>query len=350
MTWSSLARNTGSTATRRHTGLTARTTRHYRVSAINSYDTGAPSNVASATTEERVPDPPTPPTRLTARARGTSTIDLDWTAPSSVSAAPITGYRIEVSSTGNSRWTALEADTDSRATDYRHTGLNPGTTRHYRVAAINRVGRSAWSSVVSATTDVTVPGAPSGLRAVPSGLGGSNQLRLTWTRPSTDGGKLDQRLPDSNVPQRPLGLDPGRGQHPQRGHDLPAQRSRPRHHPLLPRGRDQRPGAGGVFGPTGRRNHQRRAARPGTNPERAGDRTEQHHPHLGGAVQRRRGPDHRLLDPGAKPQRRHVDHDPEQYGFAGDHFRAHRPPAGNDLSLPGPGDQLRGTRPSGRSR
>ena len=187
VTWSS--RSTGSTTTRyRDTGLAPNTTRHYRVSAINSYDTGALSNVDSATTEVPVPPVPDAPTRLTARAGGTSTIDLDWTAPSSVSAAPITGYRIEVSSTGNSRWTALEADTDSRATDYTHTGLNPGTTRYYRVAAINTAGRGARSSVASATTDVTAPGAPSGLRAVPSGLGGSGQLLLTWTRPSTNGG------------------------------------------------------------------------------------------------------------------------------------------------------------------
>ena len=184
-TWSTRARTTGSATTRyRHTGLTAGTTRHYRVFAINSYDTGAPSNVASATTEERVPDAPT---RLTARAGGTSTIELSWTAPSSGS-TPITGYHIEWSRTGNSRWTALETDTDSRDTDYTHTDLNPGTKRYYRVSAINTAGRSNPSNVAHATTDVTAPGAPSGLSAVPSGLGGSGQLRLTWTRPSTDGG------------------------------------------------------------------------------------------------------------------------------------------------------------------
>ena len=42
-----------------------------------------------------------------------------------------------MSTTGNSRWTALDTDTDSRATDYTHTGLNPGTKRYYRVSAIN---------------------------------------------------------------------------------------------------------------------------------------------------------------------------------------------------------------------
>ena len=185
-TWWSRVRNTGNTDTSyRHTSLTAGTTRHYRVAAINFYGAGDSSDVDNATTQERVPNAPR---RLTARAGGKSTIELDWTAPSSGSGGPITGYRIEVSPNGNSRWTVLEADTDSRTTEYTHTRLGPGTTRYYRVLAINRAGRSNPSNVAHATTDVTAPGAPTGLRAVPSGLGGSNQLLLTWTRPSTDGG------------------------------------------------------------------------------------------------------------------------------------------------------------------
>ena len=44
--------NTGSTATSySHTGLTAGSTRHYRVSAINSAGTGTASNTDSASTE-----------------------------------------------------------------------------------------------------------------------------------------------------------------------------------------------------------------------------------------------------------------------------------------------------------
>ena len=50
-TWSDLAADTGSTGTSySHTGLTAGTTRHYRVSAVSSAGTGAASTVASATT------------------------------------------------------------------------------------------------------------------------------------------------------------------------------------------------------------------------------------------------------------------------------------------------------------
>ncbi|MDE2781691.1 MAG: fibronectin type III domain-containing protein [Gemmatimonadota bacterium] len=183
-TWQTLEDDTDDTRTSyRDTRLSPGTTRHYRVAAINRHGTGAWSNVADATTS-RVPGRPT---RLTATARGTSRIELDWTAPSSAGGL-ITGYRIEVSPTGTGRWTVLETDTESRTTRYTDTDLDPGTRRYYRVAAINAAGRGAWSSVADATTDATAPGAPTGLSAVPSGLGGRTQLLLTWTRPSTDGG------------------------------------------------------------------------------------------------------------------------------------------------------------------
>ncbi len=187
VTWRNLERNTRNTDThyRDDEDLDAGVTRHYRVSAINFNGAGDPSDVASATTEHLLPDAPR---RVTARAMGTSAIELSWTAPSSSGSAPITGYRIEVSRTGTSGWLVLVANTESRATAYTHRDLSPGATRHYRVAAITRAGRSPWSSVAQATTDVTTPDAPTGLMANPSGVRGSDQLLLTWTRPATDGG------------------------------------------------------------------------------------------------------------------------------------------------------------------
>ena len=54
--WGDLTANTESTATAHaHTDLAPGATWHYRVSAINSAGTGAPSNVASATTDDRTP-------------------------------------------------------------------------------------------------------------------------------------------------------------------------------------------------------------------------------------------------------------------------------------------------------
>ena len=54
--WADLAANTERTATAHaHTNLAPGARWHYRVSAINSAGTGAPSNVASATTDDRTP-------------------------------------------------------------------------------------------------------------------------------------------------------------------------------------------------------------------------------------------------------------------------------------------------------
>ena len=94
---------------------------------------------------------PSAPQNLTAAANGQTQIDLSWSAPSSDGGAAITGYRIEVSESG-STWSDLEADTGSTTTSYSHTGLTAGTTRHYRVSAIDSNGTGRPSNVASATT------------------------------------------------------------------------------------------------------------------------------------------------------------------------------------------------------
>ena len=94
---------------------------------------------------------PGAPTGLSATANGSTQIDLSWTAPSSDGGASISGYKIEVSSDSGTSWTDLVAN--NTTTTYSHTGLSAGTTRHYRVSAINSVGTGAASNVDDATTD-----------------------------------------------------------------------------------------------------------------------------------------------------------------------------------------------------
>ena len=185
--WSDLEANTGSTRTTyRDTGLSPNTSRYYRVSAINSFGTGTPSNIDGDVTLLQVPDAPG---QLTAEARGRSAIELEWTRPSSSGTSRVTGYRIEWSRTGRGGWQILEANTRSTTTRYTDDGLSPNTTRYYRVAAISAAGTSAWSDIDGATTaGITVPGVPRSLRATPSGVGGSNQLALRWSAPTDDGG------------------------------------------------------------------------------------------------------------------------------------------------------------------
>ena len=102
------------------------------------------------------PPPTTPgaPTGLAATANGPSQIDLAWTAPASTGGSAITGYKIEVSPDGSS-WSDLVADTGSTDTAYAHMGLDPATTRHYRVSAINAVGTSNASDSDDTTTAST---------------------------------------------------------------------------------------------------------------------------------------------------------------------------------------------------
>ena len=144
--------------TYRHSGLAPGSTRHYRVWASNEESEGPPSNVAHATTEQRQLVAPGPPTSLTATADGDSAIDLSWTAPADTGSSAIVGYRIEVSDDGGTNWSDLRDNTGSTATTFRHTGLEPVSTRHYRVSAINEAGAGEPSEVASASTAATHPG------------------------------------------------------------------------------------------------------------------------------------------------------------------------------------------------
>ena len=145
------------------------------------------SNAETLTSAATVTVTTTPgaPTGLAATANGPSQIDLAWTAPASTGGSAITGYNIEVSANGTSGWTDQVANTGNANTTYAHTGLTAGTTRHYRVSAINANGTGVPSNVDSATTGTTVPGAPTGLTATASG---TTQIDLAWTAPASTGG------------------------------------------------------------------------------------------------------------------------------------------------------------------
>ena len=179
--WYTLVSNTNSTGTTfKLTSLASASTWYFRVSAINSAGFGMSSNVASATTTTARPGVPT---SLTAAAAGDSAIDLSWTAPADSGASAIIGYRIESSRDGNT-WADLVANTGSTATTYRHGRLQPGTTRHYRVSAVNSEGAGLPSNVDDATTTKSRPGAPTSLTAAADA---DTAIDLSWTAPADSG-------------------------------------------------------------------------------------------------------------------------------------------------------------------
>ena len=127
--------------------------------------------------------PPAAPAGLTATADGRDTIDLAWQVPASDGGTAITGYRIEVSPDGNSPWSVLA---DAATTSHSDTGLQAGTTRHYRVSANNAAGASDPSNTAFATTDPPVaPDSPTDLSATAIG---STRIELAWSAPASDGG------------------------------------------------------------------------------------------------------------------------------------------------------------------
>ena len=131
--------------------LMASTSHQVQVRATNAEGDGAWSGSGTGRTGASVPGAPT---SLSAIASGSTQIDLSWTAPGSDGGSSITGYKIEISSDGGANWSVHVATTGNPATTYSHIGLAAGTTRHYRVSAINANGAGAPSNTDNATTTV----------------------------------------------------------------------------------------------------------------------------------------------------------------------------------------------------
>ena len=79
----------------------------------------------------------------------------------------------------------------ANVTTYSATGLSAGATYYYRVRATNANGDSANTSTASATTQGTIPAAPSGLTAVAAS---ASEIDLSWMNNAANqtGFKIDQ--------------------------------------------------------------------------------------------------------------------------------------------------------------
>ena len=114
------------------------------------YTVGAASSAAVTVNDNDAV--PAAPKDLVATAEGQAVIGLRWVPPDDAGSSTVTGYRIEWSADGSSGWTELVGDTGSTKTAYRDNGLRPGTTRYYRVCAMNSTGPGPLSNVAGATT------------------------------------------------------------------------------------------------------------------------------------------------------------------------------------------------------
>jgi chitodextrinase len=149
------------------TGLTPSTVYQYRISAINGQ--GLESGQSGPENQKTLdPEPPPPPTGLSATTVSAAEIDLSWTAST---AGDVTGYRV----LRNGSSIAVLGIT----TSYRDTGLQGFTTYNYTVTALDSEGlESGPSAPAQATTlDATPPTTPSNLVATATG---TTTVGLTW--------------------------------------------------------------------------------------------------------------------------------------------------------------------------
>ena len=117
----------------------------YAIDLPADYEASQEDEPATATT-------PGAPSLSTLMIVTSASIILSWSEPADDGGSPVTGYRIEYSEDSGDTWQTLVEDTGTTETEYTHGGLEPETTLHYRVLAINEHGAGPPSDAVSATT------------------------------------------------------------------------------------------------------------------------------------------------------------------------------------------------------
>ena len=157
------------------TGLTPGTYT-FGVAAINASGVG-PEATRNLTTIS----PPGAPAGLSAISSpdGTS-VTVTWSPPTDQGGSAVNTYRV-------SRSGAISVDLSATSTGYTWTGLTPGATYTFGVAAANAAGLGTAATVdVTTTFTPGLPAQPSGLTVVAAADGRS--ATATWSAPGDDGG------------------------------------------------------------------------------------------------------------------------------------------------------------------
>jgi len=151
-TWIQVATVSSNVTAYSDIGLLPNTTYWYHVRAFNVNGNSDYSNQAGATT---LPLPPTAPSGLTAAPLSGSVISLSWTDNTNDE----TGFAVErAPDAGGSPGTWIQiATVNSNVTTYISGGLMTNTTYWYRVRASNTGGYSPYSNQANATTFANLP-------------------------------------------------------------------------------------------------------------------------------------------------------------------------------------------------
>ena len=162
------------------TGLAGGVEHTIRVRAMNLFGTGA-DGLALVT--PIAPTVPSAPRSLTVTVNYNSA-SLYWSTPQATGGSTLLGYLVEYSVDSGATWTRrplLSVFTRSTLI----TGLTGGTSHQFRVLAVNAIGNSAASNVVTMTPlAFSAPSAPTSLTGFISGT----SAYISWGSPLTSGG------------------------------------------------------------------------------------------------------------------------------------------------------------------
>jgi subtilisin family serine protease len=162
------------------TGLAGGVPHTFRVRALNLFGTGIEGTTVVTPIAPTVPSAP----RSLATSVNYNSASLYWSTPSTAGGSVILGYLVEYSVDNGATWVRrplLSAFTRSTML----SGLTGGVSHQFRVLAVNAVGNSASSNVV--TTTPLAFSAPSAPRSFTGFISGTSAY-VSWGSPATTGG------------------------------------------------------------------------------------------------------------------------------------------------------------------
>jgi predicted RNA-binding protein with TRAM domain len=150
------------------------------VDSAGTYDLVATAGSISNSEQFTLESPPGAPTAVTATANDDGTATVSWSVPTD-GGLPIQGYTI---TPYNSDGHALAQTTVNPETSARISGLQPGGTYTFTVAASNDDGLGTESSPSAAAT---IPAIPPNAPSIVQAVAGPSGVSVRWDPPTDDG-------------------------------------------------------------------------------------------------------------------------------------------------------------------
>ena len=161
-------------------GLTNDVKYVFTVTATNEVGESVPS---PASNEIRPDEKPSPPEAPTVKA-GDKNMVITWPAAKTEGSA-VKNYNLEISPPPAN---GIAVKNGVAGLSYTWPGLTNGVRYKVRAQAVNELGPSEWGIYSAEDNPAGVPAAPAApTTAVASAVGTSNQLKVNWTEPNTNG-------------------------------------------------------------------------------------------------------------------------------------------------------------------